>query len=254
MFASASVSTSASGSLLVRKATANHQESLPFSLQDDIDWDMEEDHSTLTRTTVSSSVSWEHGQHDAGDETLKKRQEVACLEDTDRHISIAQMLDGLGKLCYMQRDYPAALDYYEQAFQCWLELQSEKTDDSSSFVQGRARRSLTCISMIYQAMGCWASALFGYQTLLRLLEDRLLGDTSCEGGMEGVCAQQQRALLRRDIGRTLIKIGDVLHHGYRDSRALDSYQRARYFMLASGMLGDDISIQRVDAKVDIICR
>jgi hypothetical protein len=59
--------------------------------------------------------------------------------------------------------------------------------------------------------------------------------------MEGVFAQQKRAQLRRDIGRTLIKIGDVLHHGYQDLRALDSYQ-PRYFMLASGMHRDDLSV------------
>jgi hypothetical protein len=76
MFASASVSTRtpASGSLgLVRKVSANHEDSLRISLKDDIDWDMEEDHSTLTRTTVSSLVSWERGQHDAGDEIPHRR-------------------------------------------------------------------------------------------------------------------------------------------------------------------------------------
>jgi tetratricopeptide (TPR) repeat protein len=159
------------------------------------------------------------------------------------HVQIAQSLDCMGTLSFLQGDYKKALHYHEQALsvRCSLTMQGTVSEGIVS--------SLRHISGVHSAMGDHASALFGYRAVLSMQKELLLEGSSNHYILNSANDRINKRALRRDTGNTLIIVGDLLRErNQSDPQALDAYQQARYFLHAAGLGTKDRLLRRLDVK------
>ena len=142
--------------------------------------------------------------------------------------SFAKTCNALGKVAFLQGHFPKALEYHEKAFAVYVGSVA-------------AMDSLRSIAKTYQAMGDDAAALFGFRALSNMQKKRLLESSNCN-----------KAKLRRDIGVTQMTVGDLILRNAETKKyplVLDSYQQAKFFLLASGASTKHPLLQRLSSSI-----
>ncbi len=115
-----------------------------------------------------------------------EKAEVALLQAIELRqedsTTLAQTLEAIGELTFMQENYEIALSYFEEAF-------------SLSVGKPRAMICLRKMSESYQEMGDHAAALFGFRALFTRQEKPLLDENT-----DGI----NKKTLRREMGVSLM--------------------------------------------------
>ena len=136
------------------------------------------------------------------------------------HKLLAKSLDALGALAMQQKDYQAAIAYFETSFSVHRCL------DEKSCITYNLAMTLRNIALAYEVGGDLAPAMFRYQLVVGMLQELLLTSSDDDDG---------NARLRKRIGQTLKAIGDLLYQSNCYQEAAESYQTAQYFLLAAVM-------------------